>query len=75
LLPADTSFDRATLTQPDVMQRPVVWLASDTSSGTHGQRVIAYYWDESLTVQDRLAKAAAPLAWQQLGRRAIYPGR
>ncbi len=75
LLPADTPFDRAALIQPDVMQRPVIWLASDASSGTHGLRVIAYYWDESLNVQDRLAKAATPLAWQQLGRQAIYPGR
>jgi len=74
LLPADTP-DRAALIQPDVMQRPVIWLASDASSGTHGQRVIAYFWDESLSVPDRLAKAAAPLAWQQLGRQAINPGR
>jgi NAD(P)-dependent dehydrogenase (short-subunit alcohol dehydrogenase family) len=75
LLPQDTPFDRAALIQPDVMQRPVVWLASDESGSVHGQRLIAYYWDESLKVEDRLNKAAAPLAWQQLGRQAIYPGR
>jgi len=74
LLPRDTPFDRAALIQPDVMQRPVVWLASEASDGVHGQRVIAYYWDESLSVENRLARAAAPLAWQQLGRQAIYPG-
>jgi len=56
------------------MQAPVVWLASDASTAVHGQRVIAYFWDESLQVKERLAKAAAPLAWQQLGRQAIYPG-
>jgi 3-oxoacyl-[acyl-carrier protein] reductase len=75
LLPQDTPMDRTALIQPDVMQRPVVWLASEGSDAVHGQRVIAYYWDESMSVEDRLAKAAAPLAWQQLGRQAIYPGR
>ncbi len=75
LLPQDTPFDRAALIQPDVMQRPVVWLASDASGAVHGQRVIAYYWDDSLHVESRLTRAAAPLAWQQLGRQAIYPGR
>lgn len=75
LLPQDTPFDRAALIQPDVMQRPVVWLASEASAAVHGQRLIAYHWDESLEVESRLARAAAPLAWQQLGRQAIYPGR
>jgi NAD(P)-dependent dehydrogenase (short-subunit alcohol dehydrogenase family) len=75
LLPQDTPFDRAALIQPDVMQRPVVWLASEASDAVHAQRVIAYYWDESLSLEHRLTKAAAPLAWQQLGRQAIYPGR
>jgi len=75
LLPQDTPFDRGALIQPDVMQRPVVWLASEASDAVHGQRVIAYHWDESLNLEGRLAKAAAPLAWQQLGRQAIYPGR
>jgi len=73
LIPADTRWDRSALIQPDVMQAPVVWLASDASSGLHGQRLIAYHWDESLPLADRLAKATAPLAWQQLGKQAIYP--
>jgi hypothetical protein len=75
LLGPETAFDRATLIQPDVMQRPAVWLASDASREVHGQRLIAYYWDESLGIEDQLKKAAAPLAWQQLGHQAIYPGR
>lgn len=75
LLPRDTPLDRAALIQPDVMQRPVVWLASAASDSVHGRRLIAYHWDETLSVEDRLNKAAAPLAWQQLGRQAIYPGR
>jgi len=75
LLPRDTPFDRAALIQPDVMQAPVVWLASDASTAVHGQRVVAYHWNEALNIEERLAKAAAPLAWQQLGRQAIYPTR
>jgi 3-oxoacyl-[acyl-carrier protein] reductase len=75
LLPQDTPFDRAALIQPDVMGRPVVWLASEAADGVHGRRVIAHYWDESLDIESRLTKAAAPLAWQQLGRQAVYPSR
>jgi len=75
LLPPDTAFDRSALIQPDVMQAPVVWLASAASDAVHGQRLVAYHWDETQSVEQRLARAAAPLAWQQLGRQAIVPGR
>jgi NAD(P)-dependent dehydrogenase (short-subunit alcohol dehydrogenase family) len=75
LLPQDTSFDRTALIQPQVMEAPIVWLASAESDALHGQRLIAYHWDEALPLEQRLARAAAPLAWQQLGRQAIYPGR
>jgi len=44
LLPQDTPFDRGALIQPDVMQRPVVWLASGGVRRRTGQRVIADYW-------------------------------
>jgi len=73
LIPPDSRLDRTALIQPSVMQAPVVWLASDASADVHGRRLIAYYWDESLPLADRLAKATAPLAWQQLGKQAIYP--
>lgn len=73
LLPPDTEFDRAKLIQPDVMRVPVVWLASDASSGVNGRRFIAHDWDESLPVEQRLEKAGAPAAWPQLGGQAVYP--
>ena len=73
LLPPDTDFDRAKLIQPDVMRVPVVWLASDASSGVNGRRFIAYNWDESLPIEERLEKAGAPAAWPQLGGQAVYP--
>jgi NAD(P)-dependent dehydrogenase (short-subunit alcohol dehydrogenase family) len=73
LIPQDSPFDRQALIQPEVMQAPVVWLASEASSDFHGRRLIAYYWDESRPLDERLAQASAPLAWPQLGRQAIYP--
>jgi len=66
---------RDKLIQPEVMQPPVVWLASEASQGLNGQRIIAYYWDERLPIEERLQRASAPTAWPQLGRQAIFPGR
>ena len=74
LLPPDTTFDRAKLIQPDVMRVPVVWLASDAADGVNGRRFIAYFWDESLPVEERLEKAGAPAAWPQIPSKAVYPG-
>ena len=75
LIAPDTPYARTTLIQPEVMQAPVVWLASDASPACNGRRLIAYYWDERLPLEERLAKASAPAAWPQLGRQAISPGR
>ncbi len=60
--------DRSRLLRPEIMQAPVVWLASSSSDGFNGRRVIAQLWDEELSIQDRLAKASAPAAWPQLRR-------
>ena len=70
-----TAYDREKLIQPEVMQAPAVWLASEASDGFNGQRIIAYFWDERLTIEERLRQASAPAAWPQLGRQAIFPGR
>jgi hypothetical protein len=53
----------------------VVWLSSDASQRFTGRRIIAYFWDESLPLAERLEKASAPAAWPQLGLQAISPGR
>ena len=66
---------RDKLIQPDVMQAPVVWLASEASNGFNGQRIIAYFWDERMPIEARLQQASAPAAWPQLGQQAIFPGR
>ncbi|MFN0071805.1 MAG: SDR family NAD(P)-dependent oxidoreductase [Chloroflexota bacterium] len=59
--------DRSVLLRPEIMQKPLVWLASNESDDVHGRRLIAQDWDESLPIEQRLAKAAAPAAWPQLG--------
>ena len=71
LIPDDADHERANMIQPEVMQAPVVWLASDASDGINGQRFIGYYWNEELPLRERLEKAAAPAAWPQLGAQAI----
>ena len=66
---------RDQMIEPEVMQKPVVWLASDESSEFTGRRIIAYYWDDSLSLEERLEKCSAPAAWPQLGRQAIRLNR
>ena len=74
LIPDDTDHQRENMINPEVMQAPVVWLASEASDGINGQRFIGYYWDEDLPLEERLEKAAAPAAWPQLGAQAIRLG-
>ena len=66
---------RNQLIEPEVMQKPVVWLASDDSGEFNGRHIIAYYWDDSLSMSERLEKCSAPAAWPQLGRQAIRLSR
>jgi NAD(P)-dependent dehydrogenase (short-subunit alcohol dehydrogenase family) len=74
LIPKDTSDDyRKALIRPEVMRAPAVWLASAEADGFNGQRIIAYYWDERLPLDQRLKKAAAPAAWPQLGIQGVRP--
>ena len=73
LVPRDVPPGWTPPMEPDVMQAPAVWLASDESAATNGMRFIAYHWDESLPIEQRLEKAGAPAAWPQLGNQAIDP--
>ena len=65
--------DRDGMIQPVVMQAPVVWLASEASNGINGRRFIAFDWDESLPLEERIEKAGAPVAWPQLGQQSRRP--
>ena len=61
------------LIQPEAMQSPAVWIASDEAGHWNGRRIIAYHWDDSLPLEERLEKCSAPAAWPQLGLQAIHP--
>ena len=65
--------DRTRLIAPEVMVAPLVWLCSNESDGTNGQRFIGALWDKNLPAAEAAKKAGAPAAWQQLGRQAIMP--
>jgi NAD(P)-dependent dehydrogenase (short-subunit alcohol dehydrogenase family) len=71
LIALATPDERSAMIQPEVVQEPIVWLASDASNAIHGKRLIAQDWDPSLPLPDRLARATAPIAWPQLGRRPM----
>ena len=67
-------FERHELREPEIMQAPALWLASDDSREFSGRRIIAYHWDEGLPLSERLEKASAPGAWSQLGAQFVPPG-
>jgi 3-oxoacyl-[acyl-carrier protein] reductase len=73
IIPADTGYERSALIRPEVMQAPIVWLASEASRHINGRRFIAYHWDENLPLEERLEKSGAPAAWPQLGKQVINP--
>ncbi len=62
MIPQASGIAREKLIQPDVMQKPIVWLASEDSNGVSAMRFIAALWDESLDREARIAKAGAPAA-------------
>jgi 3-oxoacyl-[acyl-carrier protein] reductase len=55
--------DRTGWIQAQIMQAPVVWLASEASGDVNGRRFIARNWDESLPLVERIQKAGAPVGW------------
>jgi len=74
MIPDASEIPREKLIQPDVMQAPVTWLASDDSNGINNMRFIAALWDDALPRDERLERAGAPVAWTQIPSKAFYPG-
>jgi 3-oxoacyl-[acyl-carrier protein] reductase len=64
---------RLKLIQPDIMVTPLLWLVSDATDAITGKRFIAAFWDKTLAPAQAAEKCSAPIAWQQLGRQAIFP--
>ena len=73
LIPDDTTHDRERMIQPEVMQKPVVWLASDASDGVNGRRFIGYNWDESLPLEERHGKGRRSRRLAAVGRPSHPP--
>ncbi len=70
-----TAAEKRKLIQPDIMVTPLLFLVSDASNAITGKRFIAAFWDRALAPETAAEKCGAPMAWQQLGRQAIFPGR
>ena len=68
-----TAAEKQKLIQPDIMVAPllVARLAGDRQ--ITGKRFIAAFWDTSLPADQAAEKCSALMAWQQLGRQAIFP--
>ncbi len=65
--------EQAKLIPPDVMVKPLLWLASRGSDGVNGRRFIGMQWDANLPPREAAEKCSAPAAWPQLGRQSILP--
>jgi 3-oxoacyl-[acyl-carrier protein] reductase len=68
-----TPAEKQKLIQPDIMVTPLLWLVSPASDQITGRRFIAAFWDKSLPADQAAEKCSALMAWQQLGRQAIFP--
>jgi len=68
-LPPDTR-SLPGLLKPEVMVKPVRWLASTQSDGITGYRFIARDWDATLPPDQAAERARAPAAWPNLAESA-----
>lgn len=73
-IPESAPFDRTKLVQPEVMQAPIVWLASDRSNGITNCRFVGRDWDTSLPPEEAAQRVCAPAAWPNMGTQAAWPG-
>ena len=79
--PADTRMisatgvyaDRDKLIQPEVMVPPLLHLLSEDGSSVNNRRFRAALWDPELDANTNLKKSGDPIAWPQLGGKAIRP--
>ncbi|HEY1504630.1 MAG TPA: SDR family oxidoreductase [Stellaceae bacterium] len=68
-----TPAEKQKLIQPEIMVTPLLWLVSPATDTITGKRFIAAFWDENLPTGQAAEKCSALMAWQQLGRQAIFP--
>jgi 3-oxoacyl-[acyl-carrier protein] reductase len=72
-IPESAPFDRTKLTQPEVMQAPMCWLASDLSDGVTNMRFVARSWDPEASLEDAIRESGGPCAWPDAGKKAFKP--
>jgi NAD(P)-dependent dehydrogenase (short-subunit alcohol dehydrogenase family) len=72
-IPENAPFDRTKLTQPEVMQAPMCWLASDLSDGVTNMRFVARSWDPEASLDDAIRDSGGPCAWPGAGKKAFKP--
>jgi 3-oxoacyl-[acyl-carrier protein] reductase len=72
-IPENAPFDRTKLTQPEVMQAPMCWLASDLSDGVTNMRFVARSWDQEVPLEDAIRESGGPCAWPDAGKKAFKP--
>jgi NAD(P)-dependent dehydrogenase (short-subunit alcohol dehydrogenase family) len=60
---ADPAGTSEGLLPPEIMARPIVWLASNASDHVTGRRFIAARWHPALTGEQAAQAAGAPAAW------------
>ena len=77
--PTDTPFiangagwPRDRMLRPEVMGPPAVWLMSDQSAATTGQRIMAARWDAGLPAAEAAAGASRAIGWPELGADAVW---
>jgi 3-oxoacyl-[acyl-carrier protein] reductase len=68
-----TPAEKQKLIQPEIMVTPLLWLVSPATDRITGKRFVAAFWDKRLPADQAAEKCSAPIAWQQLGRQAIFP--
>ena len=79
--PADTRMISATgvyenrdkLIQPEVMVEPLICLLSEDSGAINNRRFRAALWDPSADIAQNLDVCGDPIAWPQIGGKAIRP--
>ena len=79
--PADTRMISATgvyenrdkLIQPDVMVPPLLHLVSDDGGSINNRRFRAALWDITVDAAKNIENCGDPIAWPQLGGKAIRP--
>tara|TARA_Y100001960_G_scaffold286681_1_gene324182 strand:- start:326 stop:1174 length:849 start_codon:yes stop_codon:yes gene_type:complete len=72
-IPGNAPFDRTELTQPEVMQAPACWLASNLSDDVTDMRFVARSWDPSISIEEAIKNSGGPCAWPNIGKKAFKP--